>query len=113
MKVSFEGVGEQILSFNKSSGVIKGSLVKLSANGTVAVCAAGSKFAGVCINADDSFADVKTAGYVELGYTGDAPTVGYANLAAASANTVKADVSGREYLIIKVDTAAAKVGFII
>ena len=32
MKVSFEGVGEQVLSFNKASGVTKGALVKMSAN---------------------------------------------------------------------------------
>ena len=35
MKVSFEGVGEQVLSFNKASGVTKGALVKMSANSTV------------------------------------------------------------------------------
>ena len=59
MKVSFEGVGEQVLSFGKAEGVKKGSLVKIGAN------------------------------------------------------AVKADSTGREYLVIKVDTAAARVGFII
>lgn len=112
MKVSFEGVGEQVLSFVKASGVEKGSIVKLSANATVAKCAAGDNFAGVCIKADDSFADVKTAGYVELGYTGSAPAVGYAKLTAAGADKVKTADTGREYLVIKVDSAAAVVGFI-
>lgn len=112
MKVSFEGAGEQVLSFMKASGVEKGSLVKLSANATVAKCAAGDNFAGVCIKADDSFADVKTAGYVELGYTGTAPAVGYAKLTAAGDGKVKTADTGREYLIIKVDSAAAVVGFI-
>ena len=112
MKVSFEGAGEQVLSFMKASGVEKGSLVKLSANATVAKCAAGDNFAGVCIKADDSFADVKTAGYVELGYTGSAPAVGYAKLTAAGADKVKTADTGREYLVIKVDSAAAVVGFI-
>ena len=109
MKVSFEGAGEQVLSFMKASGVEKGSLVKLSANATVAKCAAGDNFAGVCIKADDSFADVKTAGYVELGYTGTAPAVGYAKLTADGDGNVK---TGREYLVISVDSAAAVVGFI-
>jgi predicted RecA/RadA family phage recombinase len=111
MKVSFEGIGEQVLSFNKASGVSKGSLVKLSTNATVAACAAGNKFAGVCVNVSCSFAEVKTAGYVELAYTGDAPSVGYAALVAAAADKVKADSSGREYLVIKVDTTAQTVGF--
>ena len=112
MKVSFEGVGEQVLSFVKASGVEKESIVKLSANATVAKCAAGDNFAGVCIKADDSFADVKTAGYVELGYTGSAPAVGYAKLTAAGADKVKTADTGREYLVIKVDSSAAVVGFI-
>ena len=112
MKVSFEGVGEQVLSFMKASVVEKGSLVKLSANATVAKCAAGDNFAGVCIKADDSFADVKTSGYVELGYTGTAPAVGYAKLTAAGADKVKTADTGREYLVIKVDSSAAVVGFI-
>lgn len=61
----------------------------------------------------DSFAEVKTAGYVELGYTDDAPTVGYAKLAASTAGKVKTATSGgAEYLVIKVDTTAGTVGFI-
>ena len=63
--------------------------------------------------AGDSFAEVKTAGYVELGYTDDAPTVGYAKLAASTAGKVKTVTSGgAEYLVIKVDTTAGTVGFI-
>ena len=85
MKVSFEGVGEQVLSFNKASGVTKGALVKMSANSTVKACDAGDRFMGVCIASGDAFAEVKTAGYVELGYSGTAPTVGYATLAADAA----------------------------
>ncbi len=112
MKVSFEGVGEQVLSFMKASGVESGSVVKLGSNATVAVCAAGDKFAGVCIKADDSFADVKCAGYVELSYTGTAPALGYTKLAAAGSGKVKAADTGREYLVINVDSSAATVGFI-
>ena len=85
MKVSFEGVGEQVLSFNKASGVTKGALVKMSANSTVKACDAGDRFMGICIASGDAFAEVKTAGYVELGYSGTAPTVGYATLAADAA----------------------------
>ena len=102
MKVSFEGIGEQVLSFSKASDVTKGAVVKMSANSTVKACSAG-----------DRFAEVKTAGYVELGYTDDAPAVGYAKLAASTAGKVKAvTTGGAEYLVIKVDTAAGTVGFI-
>ena len=112
MKVSFEGVGEQILSFAKANGTTKNVFVKVSANNTVAACAAGDKFAGYCIAENGSFADVKTAGYIEVGYTGTAPAVGYATLTAAANGKVKADANGREYLVLKVDTAAETVGFI-
>ena len=110
MKVSFEGVGEQVLSFNKASGVTKGALVKMSANSTDA----GDRFMGVCIASGDAFAEIKTAGYVELGYSGTAPAVGYATLAAdAAAGKVKTvTTGGAQYLVIKVDTAAGTVGFI-
>ena len=114
MKVSFEGVGEQVLSFNKASGVTKGALVKMSVNSTVKACDAGDRFMGVCIASGDAFAEVKTAGYVELGYSGTAPAVGYATLAADdAAGKVKTVTSGgAQYLVIKVDAAAGTVGFI-
>lgn len=52
--------------------------------------------------------------YVELGYSGTAPAVGYATLAAdAAAGKVKAvTTGGAQYLVIKVDAAAGTVGFI-
>lgn len=112
MKVSFEGVGEQVLSFGKATGTEKGALVKLSAAATVSTCASGEKFVGVCIGTDGDFAAVKTAGYVELGYTGTAPALGFAKLAADTDGKVKAADGGREYLVIKVDSTAAIVGFI-
>lgn len=87
MKVSFEGVGEQVLSFNKASGVTKGALVKMSANSTVKACDAGDRFMGVCIASGDAFAEVKTAGYVELGYSGTAPAVGYATTDSSTASS--------------------------
>lgn len=47
-------------------------------------------------------------------YSGTAPAVGYATLAAdAAAGKVKTVTSGgAQYLVIKVDTAAGTVGFI-
>lgn len=112
MKVSFEGIGEQLLSFNAAGGTEKGKLVKISANNTVAPCSAGDKFAGVCVKANGDFADVMTAGYVELSYTGSAPALGFAKLVSADDGKVKTDAVGREYLVIMVDTAASAVGFI-
>ena len=112
MKVSFEGVGEQVLSFEKANGTDKGLFVKVSANNTVAACAAGENFVGYCIDTAGGFAVVKIHGYIEVGYTGTAPTVGFVKLAADANGKVKKADTGREYLAIKVDSAAATVGFI-
>ena len=49
-------------------------------------------------------------GYVELHYTGAAPTVGYAALAADGSGGVKVLEDGREYLVVSVDTEAQTVG---
>ena len=115
MKVSFEGAGEVLLSFLNASGANAagdGKLVKMSANNTVAVCADDDRFCGLCIHADSETADVQLKGYVELEYSGTAPTVGWATLLAAGAGKVKADSDGAEFLVLKVDTTAKTVGFI-
>lgn len=113
MKVSFEGIGEQVISFEAASGTEKNEFVKVSANSKVANCSADDVFAGICINTDAGFADVMTHGYVEAGYVGDtAPTVGFCALSAAGSGKVQADEDGREYLVLKVDTTNAVVGFI-
>lgn len=116
MKVSFEGVNEQVLSFKSASltdGALEGKFIKMSDNFTVAACAATNAFAGMCIHDEGGFADVMTHGYVECTYTGEtAPAVGYAILNCASATTVQAAETGREVLVLKVDTTNKIVGFI-
>lgn len=112
MKVSFEGLGEQIVSFLKGDGAEKGVFVKVSASDTVAAAASGDCFAGLCVHADDAFADVRLKGCVTCAYTGTAPSVGFAKLVSAGGGSVKADDGGREYLILKVDSAASTLSFI-
>lgn len=116
MKVSFEGVNEQVLSFKSASvtdGALEGKFIKMSGNFTVAACAATNAFAGMCIHDEGGFADVMTHGYIECEYSGDtAPAVGYATLVCASATTVSTAQTGREVLVLKVDTTNKIVGFI-
>ncbi|MDO4815167.1 MAG: hypothetical protein Q4A83_00995 [Bacillota bacterium] len=111
MKVSFEGIGEQVVSF-AANGEVKGAFVKMSSNGTVAACSAAENFMGYCINAEDGFADVQTHGYITCPYTGTAPHVGYNQLTADANGKVKTAQTGREYLVLDVDTTANTLGFI-
>ena len=112
MKVSFEGIGDQIVSFVKGSGAEKGVFVKLGASSTVAAADDGDCFAGLCVHADGGFADVQLKGSVTCAYTGTAPEVGFVKLVSAGGCSVKKDNGGREYLVLKVDTAASTLSFI-
>lgn len=112
MKISFEAIGQNVVTFAAGSGAEAGKVCKVSANGTVDACTAGNSFCGVVSHVEDGAAAVITAGYVELPYTGDtAPAVGYGALAANSSGGVAAAATGgREYLIVSVDTTAKTVG---
>lgn len=111
MKVSFEGIGEQVVSF-AATGNVKGNFVKMSGNGTVAACASADNFVGFCIETEGGFADVQTHGYIRCPYTGTAPAVGYSQLTADANGKVKSAQTGREYLVLTVDTTAKTIGFI-
>ena len=119
MTVSFEGIGENAITFYNaaSSGAAAHWPVKLSAGSTVCKADDGGRFMGVCLSADGGFAAVATEGYINLTYTGTAPTVGYCRLVAAADGSVKVDSAatpvGGEYLVLDVDTTAKTVGFIL
>ncbi len=111
--MDFKGFGENVLTFkcDKSTGV--GSTVKMTSSGTVTLAADGDIFAGVCLNIRDGYAAVQLCGYCEMTYTGTAPAVGYTKLASAGSDGVKTSTTGREYLVIGVDTDNKTAGFIL
>lgn len=114
MSVSFNGFGEKLLTFKNASAVTAGYPVKVSANDTVAACAAGDKFCGFAVESDSAYASVKVGGVITASYSGTAPTVGYASLATAASGKVAVAASGgREYLVLAVDTTASTVTFVI
>ncbi len=115
MKVSFEGIGESVVSFYNSatSAATAGAPVKISGNGEVSACADGNRFFGYALSCDTDFAAVQTAGYIELGYTGTAPAVGFVKLAANGTGGVKAAETGGEFLVVNVDTANKILGLML
>lgn len=114
MKLSYEGIGQWAATF-ACSGVKEGALVKISDNGTVAVCDSGDQFCGQVISCarDGQACAVALGGMVTAAYTGTAPTVGWANLSTDGSNGVKTDSAGRSYLVTAVDTAASTVTFVL
>lgn len=116
MKLSYDSIGQWCATF-ACSGVTSGKLVKVSANGTAAVCAAGNDFAGMAVSVSHGgdACSVQLGGIVTAAYTGDtAPTVGFGTLAADGSGGVKVVASGgRSHLIVSVDTTAKTATFVL
>lgn len=112
MSVSFNGIGEMYATF-LSENTEAGVPVAVSGNKTVAKAASGAVFCGVAVSVKDAMNAVQIAGYVKLPYTGTAPAAGYAKLTANGSGGVTANSSGREYLIIEVDSTEKTIGFFI
>ena len=115
MKVSFEGIGESVVTFYNSatSAATAGAPVKMSGNGEVSACVDGNRFFGYALSCDADFAAIQTSGYIELGYTGTAPAVGFVKMAANGAGGVKAAETGGEFLVVNVDTANKILGLML
>lgn len=114
MKVSFEGIGEEVITFEAQAGVEAGKTVELSANGTVAPCTDGSVPCGVAVSVRDGAAAVAVAGYCRVKYSGAVPNVGYTLLAADASGGVKAMASGgRQLLVTDVDKQTGTIGIIL
>lgn len=116
MKVSFEGIGESVVTFYNSStnGAAAGKVVKMSGNGEVAACAAGDRFFGLALNCEGDFAAVQNEGYAVVSYSGTTDlSVGFAALSADGNGGVKSDKDGGEFLVIEVDTTNKKAGIML
>lgn len=104
MKVSFEQIGHMSATFRVDSGE-DGQVVKVSGDGAVAACADGDKFCGVLEGVRKGYGGVQLHGFATVAYSGTAPAVGYAGLLADGSGGVKTG-SGREHLVVSVDTVS-------
>lgn len=114
MRVSFNGLMEEVASFTCAKDLTDGQLVKMVGSGAVGKCSEGDKFHGICRVAEGDCASVQLAGYVRLPYTGTPPTVGdgmvTSNSNADGVEFIQSD--GRSVLVLDVDTTNNIVGFI-
>lgn len=111
MKTSFIGFNEQIASFEAASGVEKGKVVGVTANGKVGAVTSGA-FCGVCRGVKNDIAAVQLHGYAKVAYTGSL-SVGYQKIAATTGSKIAADANGKEFLIIDVDSTAHIAGIML
>ena len=115
MKVSFEGIGESVVTFynSKTAAAGAGDPVKMSGSGEVSVGADGDRFFGAALACDDDFAAVQTGGYAQLVYSGTAPAVGFAKLVSNGDGGEKLAETGGEFLVVDVDTVSKTIGLML
>ena len=109
MNVSFAGFGKNIATFEAAAAIPAGTPVKMSANGTVATCAAGDAFIGVGVSQRGDFVGVQLKGYCTAAVTGSV-SLGWAQLVADGSGGVKAageDAAGVNVLVVPTDAAEA------
>ena len=105
MEISFEAIGQKMVTFAAGTGLAEGKVCKISANGTVGPCSEEG-FCGVVSQIRGG-----AAGVILEGYAGStAPSLGYAILTTDKAGEVVPGTSGRTCLIVSVDSTNKKIG---
>lgn len=103
MNVSFEEIGRLAVTFAQN-GCKSGQVCKLGSDGKVTACAEGESFCGIVESVRGEHAAVQLEGFATVGITGTV-SLGYVDLCADGSGGVKSG-SGREYLVVRVDTNA-------
>ena len=113
MKISLQGFGENVATLEAASGVVRGSLVKITGNGKVGACGKDDIFCGVALNVREGVAAVQLGGYVQIPCeTGVA--VGYQSLSVSQDGKAQVAASGgRQILVADCDSANNVCGVIL
>lgn len=111
MKISFEGIGEKLVTFI-GDDVKVGDAVKVSGAGTVSACADGESFDGFVAGLSGEYAGVIIGGAVSAPFSGGTPAFGSAELCADGSGGVKPGKGGVKCLVVDVDEADGVVTFI-
>ena len=96
--ISFDDIGAVTATFTVKEG-LKGGQVA----GEAGPCDDGDAFCGVALEGRGGFAAVQVKGFVQVSAAGEVG-LGWTKLSADGAGGVKADESGREYLVVDSDS---------
>ena len=112
MAISFESIGQKLVSFKASATLKAGDPCILCANDTVMPANEGGEFCGIVSGVRGGVAGVIVGGCVTVPYTGkNDPAVGYGYLAADGKGGVVSATEGGRYLIVNVDKTGKTVTF--
>lgn len=106
MKVSFEGIGEKVVSFQAEGAVEEGALVKVGAAGAVAPCASGDVPVGVVQKVCHGLAAVQVAGCMKAPCAAGT-AAGFALLAAGEDGALAASATGRPGFVLDVEASGS------
>lgn len=110
MKVSFDGIGEKIVTFEAQENTQADKAVKVAAAGTVAACAAaGDVPVGKALQVRGGICAVQTAGYMKLPCA-TGVSVGYGLFSTDKDGKLTAGTNGRPGFVLDVDSAAGVCG---
>jgi hypothetical protein len=115
MSVSFNGYKNNVITF-ETDGCALGYPVDLGSSGKVTNATNGCDFIGICTAINGNYVSVQTDGYIEMKYSGTAPSYGLSGLVCAEGGKVNgadATAKAKTYLIVKVDKTNKIVGFIL
>ena len=112
MAISFESIGQKLVSFKANSALKVGDPCIPCANGMVAPAQENGEFCGIVSSIRGGVAGVIIGGCVTASYTGnDAPDVGYCYLTGDGKGGVALATSGGRYLVVSVDKTNKTVTF--
>ena len=105
--VSLQGYNSKYVTMLVKGELKAGDLVAMGGNNTVEK-AVNKRFVGVAHAIRDGYALVQTGGFAVLGYSGNAPAVGFAKMQADAV----LNEGGGEVLVTEVDTVNKSVGIL-
>lgn len=113
--ISYKGFNSGALTFKSSGEFTKGRLVSFDSNGNCVMASTNSTFVGVCVAVRDGIITAQVEGYVEVPYSGSAPSYGWNRLTTGlnSAAKTSTDAEVPFYRVIKIDTANKIIGIIL
>lgn len=117
MKVSFEGIGAEAVTFEAqetgAAKVMAGEAVALCANGKVCACtAAGEIPVGVALSVREGYAAVQTRGYVKLPCAAGMEP-GFGRFSMDASGQLQKDDNGREAVVTDVDETEGMCGVLL
>ena len=113
MAISYQSVAQTCITMYAAPDLTEGIICRISADDTVGVCDDGDAFCGVTVGVKDKLCGVIVGGFVTVAYTGTAPAAGWQGLSANDTGGVRADTTGKAYLVTRVNTADSTVTFLL